>query len=302
MQKNHQPHKQFLREFGALLAAHTRHDHTIQHQASLHHLADYVSSARRHHHLSRAALAQKTGKTEADIYALEQGLLPYSELDLHFLHKLADALAEDLETLLLLLGRPALGQAVHAQGTPKSRPAKTGLGSSAPQSDHRPSLQRRVNQLVKGSLNLIDFRLAGRLGAWMIATRVSLIVATASVCLLFVWVSHYSLSPYFEAKSTLQADQPIAIQRVTPLPNGLSARQVVVPANQTRSVAAPPHERPPQPAALAPDYGVGARAEPVDNWRLTRETPSSLVFAQPPSIPTAQCDLRVAGRFALCRV
>lgn len=304
MQRNNPQHEQFLREFGALLTAHTRHGHAVQQPQALLHLADYVSSARRHQRLSRAALAQKTGKAEAEIYALEQGLLPYSELDLRFLHRLAAALDEDLETLLLLLGRPVLA---HTLSTPK--PCRQPSSASALRtttsqpSDNWVALHRWLNQLVKGGLNLIDFRQEGRLFAGMMRRRATYILATVAACLLFIWVSNYSLSIGFDAQSTLQAYIPLSIQHPVSPANELPVSQVVAYSDAVPSTLTPTGERLARQWTPRPVQSAKAVADPTDDRQSAGMTPPALVFlVLPTTDPAAQCDLRTVGRFALCRI
>lgn len=313
MQRNNQQHEQFLREFGALLTAHTRHDYQVQQPQALLHLADYVSSARRHHRLSRAALAQKTGRGEAEIYALEQGLLPYSELDLRFLHRLATALDEDLETLLLLLGRPVLAhrlrgqEGVHALRSSKgahalrsspdrshqgpnlySQPA-SGRSTTGPQPSDNPfAFDWWANLLHKGYLNLIDSVQEGRLFWYVRNSQRAWMPMTMFVCLLCICVGTYSFIGHFDAKSTLQAYTMAPVQTVVPhsvgLPNSLPAS-----STPTVTLAIPNHTQ----SSL-----VRATAHAVDD-----DVTIPMVLLLPPLSADAQlCDFRTMGKFALCRI
>ena len=313
MQRNNPQHEQFLREFGALLTAHTRHGHAVQQPQALLHLADYVSSARRHQRLSRAVLAQKTGKAEAEIYALEQGLLPYSELDLRFLHRLAAALDEDLETLLLLLGRPALAhtlrgqEGAHTLRGPKGAPA---LHGSTDLSHHGPCLYSQpasgrsttgpqpgdnpfafawwANLLHKGYLNLIDSVQEGRLFWYVRNSQRAWVPMTMFVCLLCICVGTYSFIGHFDAQSTLQAYTMAPAQTVVPhsvdLPSSLPTG-----STPTVKLAIPNHTQ----SSL-----VRATAHAMDD-----DVATPMVLLQPPLPADAQlCDFRTMGKFALCRI
>lgn len=296
MQRNNQQHEQFLRAFGALLAAHTRHGHALpQHQALLH-LAEHVSSARRHHRLSRAALAQKTGKAEAEIYALEQGLLPYGELDVRFLHKLATALDEELETLLLLLGRPALVHALRAQAAlpPNHRsrlrrqPATERSATGSKQRDNLLARDWWANVLHKGYLNLIDSVQEGRLFWYVRPGQRAWLPITLFVCLLCICVGTYSFIGRFDAQSTLPSYAMTPSQTAVLHSFDLQSR---LPVSSTTPVALaiPDHKR----ASL-----VKNTTDVVDD---ERGTPMSL-FVQPLPADAQLCDFRTMGKFALCRV
>lgn len=319
MQKNNQQYEQFLREFGALLTAHTRHGHAVQQHQALLHLAEYVGSARRHHRLSRAMLAQKTGKGEAEIYALERGLLPYGELDLRFLHKLAVALDEDLETLLLLLGRPALAhtlqrqEAGHGNRTPTSlhhqhpsrrRPAALGQRGTAPQlGDNLLPFARLTNLLYKGYLNLIDSVQEGRLLGDVRHRQRTWLPMTMFVCLLCLCVGTYSFIGHFGAQSTLQSYAVAPAQTAIPPVTGIPVSQVLVQAAAAPSATAPTHERLYRQVAPHPMRIANAMAEPLDDSNLVNAPSAALSFLGLQTFdPTVQCDLRTAGRFALCRI
>lgn len=304
MQRNNQQHEQFLREFGALLTAHTRHDHPVQQPQALLHLADYVSSARRHQRLSRATLAQKTGRGEAEIYALEQGLLPYSELDFRFLHRLATALDEDLETLLLLLGRPALAYALrgpkgahalrgstdlsHQSPSLYSQPA-SGRSTTGPQpSDNLFAFVWWANLLHKGYLNLIDSVQEGRLFWYVRNSQRAWMPMTMFVCLLCICVGTYSFIGHFDAQSTLQAYTMTPAQTVVPHSVG-SPNSLPVSSTPTVTPAIPNHTQ----SSL-----VRATAHAIDD-----DVTTPIVLLLPPRSADAQlCDFRTMGKFALCRI
>lgn len=286
MQRNNQQHEQFLREFGALLTAHTRHGHALQQPQALLHLADYVSSARRYHRLSRAALAQKTGRTEAEIYALEQGLLPYSELDLRFLHRLATALDEDLETLLLLLGRPALAHSLRGPSL-YSQPAGGRRTTGSQPSNNPFAFDWWANLLHKGYLNLIDLGQEGRLFWYVRNSQRAWMPMTMFVCLLCICVGTYSFIGHFDAQSTLQAYTMTPVQMVDPHSVGLPSS---LPASSTPTVklAMPNHTQ----SSL-----IRATAHALDD-----DVPTPMVLLSPLPADVQLCDFRTMGKFALCRI
>ena len=304
MQKNNRQHEQFLREFGALLTAHTRHGHAVQQHQALLQLAEYVSSARRHHRLSRALLAQKTGKGEAEIYALECGLLPYGELDLRFLHKLASALDEDLETLLLLLGRPGLAQSLqrqeagHGSRTPTSLhnqhpnprpPAVFGQSTTEPQpGDNLLPFAWLTNLLHKGYLNLIDSVQKGRLLAYVRNSQRAWAPLAIVVCLLCIWMVTYSFIGHFDAKSTAQPDVIASVSTALPPNLGLQHERsgdLATPVTLALSVRSR--------SSL-----VGTTAHAIED---DLGTPTAL-WVPALSSDAQLCDFRTMGKFALCRV
>lgn len=291
MQKNNRQHEQFLREFGALLTAHTRHGHAVQQHQALLHLAEYVSSARRHHRLSRALLAQKIGKGEAEIYALECGLLPYGELDLRFLHKLAAALDEDLETLLLLLGRPGLAQALQRQeaGHGSRPPAVFGQSATEPQpGDNLLPFASLTNLLHKGYLNLIDSVQKGRLLAYVRNSQRAWAPLAIVVCLLCIWVVTYSFNGHFDAKSTAQPDVIASVSTAMSPSLGLQherAGDLATPVTLALSVRSR--------SSL-----VGTTAHAIED---DLGTPTAL-WVPALSSDAQLCDFRTMGKFALCRV
>lgn len=294
MQRNNQQHEQFLREFGALLSAHTRHGHAIQQPQALLHLADYVSSARRHHRLSRAALAQKTGRAEAEIYALEQGLLPYSALDLGFLHTLATALDEDLETLLLLLGRPVLAHKLRGKPDllPHSpslyRQSARGRSTTGPQPSDNPfAFAWWANLLHKGYLNLIDSVQEGRLFWYVRNSQRAWMPMTMFVCLLCICVGTYSFVGRFDAQSTLQAYTMAPTQTVDPHRVGLQSRDPLR-ATPTVMLAIPNH---------TPSSRVRATAHALDD-----DVATTITWAPSLAADAQLCDFRTMGKFALCRI
>lgn len=293
MQKNHQSDKQFLQEIGALLAARAGQERTPPPPA-MSHLADYVTSARHHQKLTRAALAQKMGESEAEIYALEQGLLSYAEIDLRFLSKLAVALNEDMETFLLLLGRPALAQALQRQDVvkqqeqaPKLVCQRSATGSATVSKPRGNSFRHRQwkNALRKGCLNLIDSWQQGRLSSTISVNFQVYSVAVMVVCLFLIGVSSYSLAGRFGAQSEVQSGMMMAAQ---------------------------PDARTPTPVQRGPGYSSiqGSRRLYWTPESITQAVTVSIdgptttvaLKADPTMIEAQQCYTRAVGRFALCRV
>lgn len=304
MQKNNSQHEQFLREFGALLTGHTRHGHAVQQQQALLYLAEHVSSARRYHRLSRATLAQKTGKAEAEIYALEQGLLPYSALDVRFLYKLATALDDDLETLLLLLGRPALVQSLHRQGIGHDLQRRTALhnqphrlrntsvpGESTTGSqpgDNLLTFTWWANLLHKGCLNLIDSMQEGRLFGYVRHSQRAWVPLTMFVCLLCIWVGTYSFLGHFDAQSTAPSYTIVSAPTTVPHRSGAQSKLAIDIATPVTLAITTPNR--PSP--------VRATAHAVEDNLVT-----PLLLSMPLLSADAQlCDFRTVGKFALCRV
>ncbi len=202
--RNSQPPTRFLTDFGRLLADQSARGQALHQQQALANLADYVRTARHHHQLTWAALAQATGKSEGEIYALEHGLFPYTQIDFALLCSLSHALDEEVETLTLLMGRAQL-----------AIPAQPNLGTAAHQIvGHRTNSQRLdnwlatlpgINPLHKRCLNLVDSLQGSRLFCY---TRAHIGVShwmggslAVLACLLLLWVSTYSLSGLHHAQS-----------------------------------------------------------------------------------------------------
>ncbi|MCE7986060.1 MAG: XRE family transcriptional regulator [Caldilinea sp. CFX5] len=293
MQKNHQADKQFLQEVGALLAARAGQGHMAP-PPSLSHLAEYIASARRYQKLTRAALALKMGISEAEIYALEQGLLSYTELDLHFLGKLAVALDEDLETLLLLLGRPALVQALQRPAARRTEEQAQCLAyppypkekATAPK-PHGNRLSRRpwANALYKGCLNLIDSWRQGRLSSYIRVNYQLQPMAAILLCLFLIGVSTYSIAGRFGAQSAIQSGLTISAR-----PDGL-------PPTQLRRGMDQPTVRSFQ--RLYPP--IEATMNPV-TASVNAPAPTVAFAAHHITAETQQCVVLTLGRPALCRV
>jgi len=305
MQKNiqqnsqSQQHKQFLAELGTLLTVQTRQGQSSEQRQAVAHLAEYVCSARRHHKLTRKKLAQKTGKAEIEIYALEHGLVAYTDLDLYFLSRLAAALGEEVETLLLLLGQPALLQSAHTGNWTTAN-----ITTRSKQVDNWLLASVRANPLYKGSLNLIDFRQAGRLflnkfflpsAGYQVNTMIAVLV-----CLLLIWVSTYSLSGFFDAQS--------AVQAYATLPSSADVRdkdrqkdgQDRIQAVATQPVVAS-LELPPVSSKKLGIIAISPATVATDP-----EDDAHLVAVSLPALPASpewqQCDSRTVGKFALCRM
>ena len=293
MQKNHQPDQQFLQEMGALLAARASQSRTLP--PAVTHLAEHVMSARRHQRLTRTALAQKMGVAEAEIYALEQGLLSYAELDLPFLRNLAAALGEDIETLLLLLGRPALVQALQMQVAHRTQEQRQSFTcSSSATSDATASKQRGnrfghrlwVNALYKGCLNLIDSLRQGRLSSTIRVNYQLYPMAAMLICLFLVGVGTYSISGRFGAQSDMQSSIPIPAR-----PDGLLPNQ-------------------PRRGIDHPTARASQRLYPPVETMITQSVTASIGGPTPTvaltvhyvTAETQQCVILTVGRPALCRV
>lgn len=283
MQKNHQADKQFLKEVGVLLAARAGQGR-IASPSSLSHLAEHIASARRHQKLTRAALALKMGVSEAEIYALEQGLLPYTELDLRFLGKLAVALNEDLATLLLLLGRPTLVQALQP---PKAHCTEAHTTASK-QRGNRLARRQWANALYNGCLNLIDSLRQGRLSSYSRVNYQLYPMAAVLLCIFLIGVSTYNLAGRFGAQSAMQASIPKSVQA-----DDLdSVQHQRIIESTDRSTARSP-QRLYQP--------VEAMTEPV-MVSVGGSTPNVVLMAHHVASEAQQCVVLAGGRPAICRV
>jgi transcriptional regulator with XRE-family HTH domain len=293
MQKNHQSDKQFLQEMGGLLAARARQGRMAP-PPSLTHLAEHIASARRYQKLTRAALAQKMGSSEAEIYALEQGLLSYTELDLHFLGKLAVALNEDIETLLLLLGRPALAQALQTSAARRTEkqaqsyvypPYPKDNATASKQHGNRLTRRQWINALYKGCLNLIDSLRQGRLSAIIRVNYQLYPTAAVLLCVFLIGMSSYSLAGRFGAQSAMQSSIPISVQA-----DDLDSvrHQRTIDHSTARS---------PQRLYLP----VEAMTEPV-TVSVGGPAPDIALMADHVASETQQCVVLAGGRPAICRV
>lgn len=317
MQKNFQQHKQFVTEFGSLLIAQTNQRQPMHQRQAVANLAEYIGAARRHHKVSRAALAYRTGKSEVEIFALEQGIYPYAQIDPVFLCRLAAALGEEVETLTLLLGRPPLMLAAGAK-------APTGGCAVVCHATHRRTISQhfdnrkvtlpRVKVLYENCLNLIDSLREGRLLSQAKATycvgvttayRAGAMVAVVS-CLLLFWVSTYSLANFFDAQLTVQSYATVTVPINTDhtiaqyvgtqaIPTPLDAP--LVSSKEAVTVATPYQRLKQTTMTINP-----ANTEPTD----TEPTDEEEITVTPLFIPAAdesqECILRTTGRFTLCRV
>lgn len=299
MQKNHQPDNQFLQEMGALLAARAGQERMAS-PPSLTHLAEHITSARRYRKLTRAALALKMGGSEAEIYALEHGLLSYAELDLRFLGKLAVALDEEVETLLLLLGRPALVQSLQIQAT-----HTPGHAQSCAMQRHETSdttvrklrgnpfgYQQWVNALYKGCLDLIDSLQQGRLSPYGYSRYQVVSMVALLLCLFLVWASDYRLPGRFNAQSELQSLVTAPAQTVEPLLSQFQRRLPAI-ATTTEPLTLPYRNH---QTIMRTAYAI----DDAINHERPMTTLSSL--AQPRQHEALNCDERTSGRFMLCRM
>lgn len=95
--------QQYISRLGVLLSAAVVNQQTAAEQRAVAILGDHIATARSYHGWSRANLAKKLDMAEVDVQALEQGLLPYAELQEPFLRQLAIAIEEDVTVLRALL-------------------------------------------------------------------------------------------------------------------------------------------------------------------------------------------------------
>ena len=302
MQKNHQPDKQFLEEMGVLLAARASQQGRMAPPLTISHFAEYIASARRHQKLTQAVLAQKMGISEAKIYALEQGLLSFADLDVRFLSKLAIALDEELATLLLLLGRPALVQALqiqeahnrhdytHHSSQDSSQGPALGQATASKQRGNRFAFNQWMNALSKGCLDLIDSLQQGRLSSYSrvnfkASYRLYPVVA-AVLCLFLVGLGTYNhIAGDLGAQSTIQSDAMMSVR-----PDGLPAKQL------QRGID--------DPAAQSPQrlyLVIEARTQPVT---ASIAGPESIIALREyeGAVERQQCVMSTVRRPAICRV
>ncbi len=294
--QNFQPSTQFLADMGHLLADQATHRQSAQQRQALANLAEYLSTARRHHGLTWATLAQSTGKSEVEIYALEQGLLPYAQIDLPFLCDLANALGEEVETLTLLLGHAAVSFLPHPN-------PGDGIEVSA---RNRTNSQRfhnwlttlpGINPLHKRCLNLVDSLPEGRLFSYR-QTNYGVnhcIGATLALlaCLLLLWVSTYSLSGLLHAQSyatLLQASVPHTNEPPDHSSTTLTATGTINRVTSARALR-PSNPRRSQQSAKAAVY-------PADEEQISTMS----LFLPPMPVDSQQCALRTMSKFTLCRV
>jgi len=303
MQQNGQQHEQFITELGNLLVTQTSQRHSLSQRRAVANLAEYVSSARRHHKMSRAALAHKVGKSEVDIFALEQGLYSDAYLDPVFLRRLALALGEEVETLMLLLGRPACMLPLVAKAPADGSAIHDRTASQ--QSDNRRVALQWANLLYEGCRNLMDSAREGRLFCYARTIahagsvglyRMSISVAVL-VCLLLFWASTYSLSSFFDAQSVVQS-YTMHSSLIDETQSGTPVRDAGQPSTsvdlasvslkEARNIA--PYRHVGQPAKVA--------FEPADDEQVT----ATSFFVLPMPDEAQQCDTRIRSKFALCPV
>lgn len=94
----------YLQETGYLLKQQVLVPPSPKQQFTRTRFGQYIQSARQYHGLSRVILAAALGVTEAEVYGLEQGLLPTVYIGKTLLPGLAKTLDEDLALLTQLLG------------------------------------------------------------------------------------------------------------------------------------------------------------------------------------------------------
>lgn len=316
MQQNLQQHEQFITELGSLLVTQLNQRHSLSQRQAAANLATYVRAARHHHKMSRAALAHKVGKMEVDIFALEQGLYPDAHLDLAFLCRLASALGEEVETLMLLLGRPTSSSPLtEASGGRRSTGSHMNhCRTASQQPDNRQLIGLWANQLYKSCLNLMDSVQEGRLffdvrtichrevvGFWRLSATVGVLAG-----LLLFWVSTYSLSDFFDAQSGTQFYMTFSSidhsQSGIPASGAERVRASVVDIRQPNTSFDLASSSTKETSDSAPDRDVGQPAqvalEPADHGSVT--TTSFLVLPMPDE--AQQCDTRIRSKFALCPV
>ena len=323
------PKNQFVTELGILLAKQTNHSQPVQHHQAVTNLAEYIRVARTHHNLTRSALAQQVGKSEAEIYALEQGLLPYAQIDLLLLCDVAAALGEEVETLILLFGQPALAHTLRKESTHKhgdNQQFGRRRRTISKQIDNWLGTFLGVNLLAKPYRNLVDFWQEGRLlpcikEKYRLPTGFTVRLTTSAVmlvCLLLFGVSTYSLSTFFDAQS---GEEPYIVSQknFVPHPQELGPGgspdktfldSYTTSANQNnghvdRSVNLSPIPStavvtPVMTLALAQRRARQVAVVPVDPANDQQPTISLLLLPTPNE--SQRCDWRTNGRFTICRV
>ncbi|MBX3013238.1 MAG: hypothetical protein KF832_17095 [Caldilineaceae bacterium] len=288
------------------MATQWRMPQSLAEQQALAQLGSYVGSARRHGQLTRAALAQKVGKTEVEIYALEHGLLPYQELHRDFVSNLAAALDEAPETFLLLLGQPK--PVAHPRRSPEAESLWLGskrritevIATNSKRVDNGNGYWQRHNRRYQRSLNLIDSSQAGRLISRLWTGRLAKqygslrgsIIIAALVCLLLICVNTYSLSNRFGTQSEGQAST-LSTQLIVSPTHEASDRYLL--DSMTVISGALPH----QPAKAMTKAIVYPE---VAAYPASAQTATAGVHLSSAVIEVQRCDIRVAGRFALCRI
>ena len=307
MPKNLPPQDQFITELGALLARQTNNSQPLHQRRAVANLAEYVCVARSHHNLTRSTLAQQVGKSEAEIYALEHGLLPYAQIDLLLLCDIAAALGEEVETLILLLGQPALAHSLHKKSTHKhGDKQRFGLRhrTISKQIDNWLGTFLSVNLLSKHSRNLADSWQEGRLLScirekYHVTTRLNvnfnLALKTSAVmlvCLLLFRVSTYSLSTFFDAQSV---EETYTMPRYRNNIHNDGAAQL---ATITSTVIAMTDLK---TVAVAQRRAGQMAVLPIDPANDQQMATISLLLLPTPH-ESQRCDWRTNGRFTICRV
>lgn len=295
------PKNQFVTELGILLAKQTNHSQPVQHHQAVTNLAEYIRVARTHHNLTRSALAQQVGKSEAEIYALEQGLLPYAQIDLLLLCDVAAALGEEVETLILLFGQPALAHTLRKESTHKhgdNQQFGRRRRTISKQIDNWLGTFLGVNLLAKPYRNLVDFWQEGRLlpcirekhrltinlAIKLLAIKLNVSLNTGLmtsvvvlVCLLLFGVSPYSLPAFFEAQSSLPSSVLQPVQKKTLSNDELQSRTHV------SSMTARPSSK-------------------VATYSADEQVAAVLWITLPVSAESQQCIFRMMGKSTLCRL
>jgi hypothetical protein len=168
-----------------------------------------------------------------------------------------------------------------------------------------------ANPLYERSLNLVDSLQAGRLfscrgAVCRFKTNITTTINTTVVvlaCLLLIWVSTYSLSGLFDAQSNLQSNTMLSLQTDASQRNQPRSGWLVI-STPVRSPSALTIEQPynnhtyRQPRQAVKAVAYSAAAYPVDDDLA----PSTPLLSLPMTDETQGCDLRIVGRFTLCRV
>lgn len=304
--RSEQPQDQFITELGALLAKQANNRQPTHQRQAVANLAEYVRVARSHHNLTRSALAQQIGKSEVEIYALEQGLLPYAQLDLRLLCTIAAALGEEVETLILLLGQPALAHSLREESTHKhgdKQRFSLRHRTFPKQIDNWLRTLLGINLLSNQWRNLVDFWQKGRLLScirenYHLTTSLNAnfnlglkISAVLLVCLLLFGVSTYSLSTFFGAKSSEKAYTTLPYSN-----NGHVERSAnLSPITSTAAVT------PVMTIAVAQRRAGQVVVVPVDPANDQQMATISLLLLPTPN-ESQRCDWRTNGRFTICRI
>lgn len=126
------PPKQFMQEMGSLLANRALLSQSEEQRAAVVALGAYTKAARAQLNLTVADLTARSGLHEPELYALEHGLLPFTQLTRPFLQSLATACEDDVEILIALLDatqHKLTAQKPYTYSTPPPSPHNVGGNS-----------------------------------------------------------------------------------------------------------------------------------------------------------------------------